>query len=580
MKRLPGVGLGCVVLGLVLGTPAVAAAVSFSSAGYPLPPADSEYHSRLGAVSVVDLNNDARPDVVVYRGGGNVGKLFVLLNQGAGTFAAAQEYPVCANPDGGTMVTGQFDAGQAADVIVACEAGRGFDQLLGNGDGTLSDAVYFDGISLNNVLALWPSDTGGFPDLLYSQSAGEQYLCYRPVNDLASPVCPNDTSASDVNGPSGHASVGPDLATAHFYSFPQCSQDDVILSPYLKSVRAWGRNPFGTLSVPPCSSLSYVDREIPLPADVTLAWISTGDLNGDGTPDLIMTGGPQFSSDRLVTLIWQNAADLSGGFPPGQQPVLTPSITGIDDVQVADFDGDGHLDAAVEGYNGEDTTGTLAVQRGHGDGSFDTPPTTFTIPGGANVGPNRFAVGDLNGDGRPDVVSIAMDDPSVAVLLNSSPAPPAPVTVPTPLPPLPLPGAVDATAPALRQVKLTNRTFAVGSRATALNASTKHGTTVRYTLSEAARVTITITRQDSGRRKGKRCVKPTRKLRRAKRCTRTTRKGTLTRAGALGANAVAFSGRLGKRKLAPGKYQMNLMATDTAGNRSKITKLSFVIVKR
>ena len=109
--RVRVVGLGSVAVAVGLALPAVAgAAVSFTSTVYPLPVADSEYHSRIGAVSVVDLNNDARRDIVVYRGGGNVGRLFVLLGQGAGTFGAPQEYPVCANSDGGTMVTGQFDA--------------------------------------------------------------------------------------------------------------------------------------------------------------------------------------------------------------------------------------------------------------------------------------------------------------------------------------------------------------------------------------------------------------------------------------------------------------------------------------
>ena len=92
-----------------------------------------------------------------------------------------------------------------------------------------------------------------------------------------------------------------------------------------------------------------------------------------------------------------------------------------------------------------------------------------------------------------------MDDPSVTVLLNSTPKPPASIPSPTSSPSALV---VDTTAPALRQAKLTNTTFAVGSAATALTASTRRGTTRRYTLSEAARVAVSITRRDNGRRKG------------------------------------------------------------------------------
>src|SRR5258705_4283901 len=119
-SRSIAVGWASLALGL-LAPVAARANVSFSSAPYALPAADTRYHSTIGAVAIVDLNADNHPDIVVYRGGGDVGQLYVLLNQDAGTFAAAQTYPVCANQDGGTMVTGQFKAGGAPDVILGCE---------------------------------------------------------------------------------------------------------------------------------------------------------------------------------------------------------------------------------------------------------------------------------------------------------------------------------------------------------------------------------------------------------------------------------------------------------------------------
>lgn len=590
-SRSIAVGWASLAVGL-LAPVAAQAGVSFSSAPYALPAADSEFHARIGAVSIVDLNADNHPDIVVYRGGGNVGQLYVLLNQGSGTFAPAQTYPVCANPDGGTMVTGQFDAGSAPDVILGCEAGTGHDELLGNGDGTLGASTHTIGPELNNAIALWPGDDGALPNLLVgvydsSPPGPKVVLCHKAVNDLGAsggfPTCLPDTSSTDTNGdPDGHAAIGPAIATAHLYANLACPRDDVIFSPYQGSVRAWGLNPFGRDGgIGPCDSFSYTERDLALPADVVLAGISTADLSGDGSPDLLMNGGPQFNSDRLVALIWQNnAADLGGGFPPGQQPVVTPSITGIGDQQVADFDGDGIADVALVGSAPDALTGTLAVQRGHGDGSFDTPPVTTPVPNGGDkfdsTSPNRLAVGDLNGDNKPDLASVAQQDGAVTVLLNGSTPPPPPITPPVDTPASP----VDTIVPVISALTLSHRTFRVGRGPTALAAAAPRGTTLRYRLSEAATVTFAFARKAPGRRKGSRCVAPKARLRHAKRCTRYVSDGRLTRAGQLGAGAVAFSGRIGRRALRLGAHRVTLTAKDPAGNVSRGARLAFRVVRR
>ena len=146
-------------------------------------------------------------------------------------------------------------------------------------------------------------------------------------------------------------------------------------------------------------------------------------------------------------------------------------------------------------------------------------------------------------------------------------------------------GQTDTTAPVVTGFSMTNRRFAVAAGRTAASAKArkraKRGTAFRFTLSENAATTIVIARKSTGRRKGKRCVKPTRKLRKAKRCARYTTIHTLRRSQAvLGANRVAYTGRVGKRKLRPGPYRATLTATDAAGNRSRARRVSFRIVRR
>jgi hypothetical protein len=91
-------------------------------------------------------------------------------------------------------------------------------------------------------------------------------------------------------------------------------------------------------------------------------------------------------------------------------------------------------------------------------------------------------------------------------------------------------------------------------------------------------VTIALARQAPGKRSGGSCVRPTRRLARARRCTRSIAAGTLTRRAGAGANAVPFSGRVGRRALAPGSYRATLTAT-ADGRAGAPRALSFRVVR-
>lgn len=41
---------------------------------------------------------------------------------------------------------------------------------------------------------------------------------------------------------------------------------------------------------------------------------------------------------------------------------------------------------------------------------------------------------------------------------------------------------------------------------------------------------------------------------------------------------VAFSGRIGTRRLSPGRYRFAVTATDAAGNRSRVRTIGFTVI--
>jgi PKD domain-containing protein len=142
--------------------------------------------------------------------------------------------------------------------------------------------------------------------------------------------------------------------------------------------------------------------------------------------------------------------------------------------------------------------------------------------------------------------------------------------------------APDTTPPTIRSLSLTRKRFAVGARATALIAAAKRrarGTTIRYTISEAATVKVYLSRVVSGRRatRGGSCST---RARSGRRCTRFRMEGALTRQAPAGARRLGFSGRLGRKALRPGRYRVTVVAIDAAGNRSRSRSTRFTLVRR
>jgi glucose/arabinose dehydrogenase len=203
-------------------------------------------------------------------------------------------------------------------------------------------------------------------------------------------------------------------------------------------------------------------------------------------------------------------------------------------------------------------------------------------------GPTGLQASFLAGFGEDALcrVYVASQAGPVYRLEAVSPAgPPGCRTAPGPAAPGP-PLAADTTSPSLSSVAMSRRVFRVSRDATPRVAAVRRrrtpvGTTFRWTLSERASVTLRFYRARSGRRSARRCVPPTRRLRRARRCTRYPLRGTLVRRDVRpGRRFLRFTGRIGVRALPPGRYRVTLRARDAAGNLSPGRALSFTVVRR
>jgi Bacterial Ig-like domain (group 3)/FG-GAP-like repeat/Abnormal spindle-like microcephaly-assoc'd, ASPM-SPD-2-Hydin len=134
--------------------------------------------------------------------------------------------------------------------------------------------------------------------------------------------------------------------------------------------------------------------------------VVTADVNGDGKPDAIVVNQCHTSTDCTSGSVDVFLNDGDGTFHN-----VSYGTGGVSPVQVvvADVNGDGKPDLIVANSCASLATGcgglgSVGVLLGNGDGTFQTA-ATFSVEGTITVtnGPWAVAVGDLNGDGKPDL---------------------------------------------------------------------------------------------------------------------------------------------------------------------------------
>jgi hypothetical protein len=128
---------------------------------------------------------------------------------------------------------------------------------------------------------------------------------------------------------------------------------------------------------------------VPTWSDIGYAALATGDINGDGFPDIVVAS----HFGRIQTLL----SDGKGGFT---EKVLRGS-DGYAAAQLADLNGDGHLDLILLGY----LKSGIEIYVGDGKGNWTLHTTLPQARPGQFMPGRDLVVGDLNHDGHLDLVA-------------------------------------------------------------------------------------------------------------------------------------------------------------------------------
>ncbi|HVI06756.1 MAG TPA: FG-GAP-like repeat-containing protein [Candidatus Binatia bacterium] len=299
------------------------------------------------SITLADVNGDGNPDILL---GSNcadnynclTGAVGVLLGTGTGAFQAGISY----NSDAWATYSvamadvngdGKLDLllGNECNNAVSCNSGVA-SVLLGNGDGTFQPGVAYNSGGLNSL----------------------------------------GITVGDVNGDGK-----PDLLLAN-----ECTDNNCTVG----SVSVLLGNGDGTFQ----PQVSYSSGGI-----YTYS-IVLGDVNGDGIPDLIAASqcsNSNCTNGEVSVLLGNGDGTFQSAVPYNSAGFYTFAVA------LADVNGDGKLDIVLDdecNNNSSCSSGVISVLLSNGDGTFQ--PAVGYNSGGAY--PFTVAVGDVNGDGKPDVV--------------------------------------------------------------------------------------------------------------------------------------------------------------------------------
>jgi hypothetical protein len=332
-------------------------------------------------VGVGDLNRDGLLDLTAANLTG--GTVSVLLGTGGGSFAAAVTYPVT-----GTLIRtsalGDVNRDGVLDIVAATSNPASVSVLLGNGNGTFAAAVAYP--------ASGPTRDADLADV-----NGDGMLDVVTVNPAS--------SAMYVHLGNG---------TGAFASSQTFASGTTTTSAEVADVNSDGRADIVAVNTGAASARVFLNSTTTCPASFATSTssptggnqpfsLTTGDLNGDGIPDVVAanTGG--------------NSVGVTFGVGDGTfDTPATYGTGGITSVQTGDFNRDGKLDVIAADPSNDVIWELLGASNGSGTLTGPTP-----IPATVNAGPNQVRVGDFDRNGTLDMASANPGSHTVSVWLGT-----------------------------------------------------------------------------------------------------------------------------------------------------------------
>jgi hypothetical protein len=389
MRRLLA-GLVAVAFALGVGTTTAAAGGFAPASGSPFRVGISPVSLALG-----DFNGDGNLDVATANAGTD--DVSVLLGNGRGAFAAAPDSPFSTGGDNSfSIAVGDLNLDGSLDAVVTNLLSGSLSVMLGDGTGRLALAPGSPGgLGFVQGVVVGDVNSDGTPDPVVADSGGNTVTAL--LGDQLGGFDAVTSPTGGLFGPQGLALADfdrdgrLDVAVTHIWNGSPGGNGDVRI------LRGDGQGAFAL------SSAQNTDGDS--------MNVATGDFNSDGNADAVVTN---FAAGTVPLFL----GDGHGGLAPAPGSPYSPPgcCSGRPlGLAVADFNGDRNADVAVSSLSGISGP-EVSVFIGDGRGRLALAPGS-PIPVGGSY-PSWVAAGDVNNDGRPDLLTSNFLSSTVSVLIN------------------------------------------------------------------------------------------------------------------------------------------------------------------
>lgn len=391
-----------------LGTNPALATIDTSSFA---PKVDFATGSTPSSVAIADFDLDGKPDMVVINGESSTMSFFrntsTLGAIDATSFAAKIDFQTGSIPS--DLAVGDLDGDGKLDVVVANSNSKTFSVFRNTSTGGSITASPFsskvDFATGNSPLgaAIGDVDGDGKPDIAITNAGDSNVSVYRNLSisgiinsssfsnwvNFVTGATPARVVISDLNGDGKR-----DMAITNNASDTMSILRNTSTSGEITTSSFAPKEEFSTGHFP--------------------SNIAVGDLDGDGKPDIAVTNG----GTNTISL-YRNTSTTStinsGSFAPKVD--ISTGSAAPSGIVISDLDLDGKLDLAVsEDFShviavfwNNSTVGTLAAN------SFFQPVEFAVVRE-----PGALAVGDIDGDGKPDMAAPNQGNNTVSVLRNTA----------------------------------------------------------------------------------------------------------------------------------------------------------------